>query len=199
MNAVIPSTASPRVADVLLSRTQQRVLGLLFQQPERSFFATELIQLAGCGSGTVQRELQRLSECGLIQINQQGKQKHYRVNTTTPVFAPLKQLLESLQSPITVLHQAFATLPKPVLFASLHMSENNSGATSWRLLVVADDLKLAEVFTALQPVEHTLNIRIQPVLYSHADFKQLRSRQSPALAHWLDSPNTVIVGNLATL
>ena len=31
------------LADALFTTTQQRVLGLLFGQPERSFFATELI------------------------------------------------------------------------------------------------------------------------------------------------------------
>lgn len=44
------------LADALFSTIQQRVLAYLFGQPERSFFATELIKLAG-GSGAVQREL----------------------------------------------------------------------------------------------------------------------------------------------
>ena len=48
------TTTTPRtssLADALFSGTQQRVLGLLFGQPERSFYATELINLAGVGSG----------------------------------------------------------------------------------------------------------------------------------------------------
>ena len=43
------------LAAALFSNTQQRVLAFLFGQPERSFFATELIGLAGGGSGAVQR------------------------------------------------------------------------------------------------------------------------------------------------
>ncbi|MBI4195468.1 MAG: transcriptional regulator, partial [Betaproteobacteria bacterium] len=35
------------LADALFSTIQQRVLAYLFGQPERSFFATELIKLAG--------------------------------------------------------------------------------------------------------------------------------------------------------
>lgn len=50
------------LADALFTTTQQRVLGYLFGQPERSFFATELIKLAGGGSGGVQRELALLAE-----------------------------------------------------------------------------------------------------------------------------------------
>ena len=39
------------LADALFSTIQQRVLAYLFGQPERSFFATEMIKLAGGGSG----------------------------------------------------------------------------------------------------------------------------------------------------
>ena len=51
------------MADSLFSSTRQRVLGHLFGQPERSFFANELIGLVGAGSGAVQRELKRLEMC----------------------------------------------------------------------------------------------------------------------------------------
>ncbi|WP_395350522.1 hypothetical protein [Variovorax sp. UC122_21] len=46
------------LADALFTTTQQRVLGCLFGQPDRSFFFTELIKLTGAGSGAVQRELE---------------------------------------------------------------------------------------------------------------------------------------------
>ena len=45
------------LADALLTKTQQRILGALFGQPERSFYASELIRDAGTGSGAAQREL----------------------------------------------------------------------------------------------------------------------------------------------
>jgi hypothetical protein len=43
------------MVDALFTGTQQRVLGQLFGQPSRSYYATELIGLAGIGSGSVQR------------------------------------------------------------------------------------------------------------------------------------------------
>ena len=54
------------LADALFTKTQQRVLGVLFGQPERSFYASELIRDAGTGSGAAQRELAKLEESGLI-------------------------------------------------------------------------------------------------------------------------------------
>ena len=68
------------LADALFSTIQQRVLAYLFGQPERSFFATELIRLAGGGSGAVQRELARLADSGLVTVTRVGTQKHYQAN-----------------------------------------------------------------------------------------------------------------------
>ena len=60
------------LGDVLFTNTQQRVFTYLFGQPDRSFFANELINLTGAGSGAVQRELKRLTESGLVTSEMRG-------------------------------------------------------------------------------------------------------------------------------
>ena len=77
------------LADALFSGTQQRVLGLIFGQPERSFYATELIGLTGAGSGAVQRELARLAQSGLVTVHPLGNQRHYRANPDSPIYVEL--------------------------------------------------------------------------------------------------------------
>ena len=62
-------------ADALFTKTQQRVLAVLFGQSQRSFYANEVIGLAGSGSGAVQRELARLESAGLVTMQRNGKQK----------------------------------------------------------------------------------------------------------------------------
>jgi len=79
--------ASAGLGDALFSSTQQRVLSLLFGQPDRSFFKTEIIRKVGAGSGTVQRELARLEESGFVEgeysqkivEGQIIKERNYRV------------------------------------------------------------------------------------------------------------------------
>src|SRR5215217_5135543 len=73
------------LADSLFSGTKQRVLGLLFGQPSRSFYANELIGLAGSGSGAVQRELANLAQSGLVNVTAVGNQKHYQANADSPL------------------------------------------------------------------------------------------------------------------
>src|SRR5690242_15197678 len=45
------ASAGTSVADALFTSTQQRVLGILFGHPERSFFANEIFAQAGTGRG----------------------------------------------------------------------------------------------------------------------------------------------------
>ena len=84
------------VADALFTGTQQRVLSLLFGQPDRSFFTRELIDLAGGGRGAVQRELARLHESGLIVQTVLGNQKHYQANADSPIFAELRGIVSKM-------------------------------------------------------------------------------------------------------
>lgn len=82
------------IADALFSRTQQRVLALLFGQPGRAFAISELIALAGSGSGAVQRELQRLLDCRLLLVNGVGRHKRYQADPAAPIFQELRSIVE---------------------------------------------------------------------------------------------------------
>lgn len=93
--AIIPNMgiieASP--SEALFTRTQRRVLGLLFGQPERSFYANEIVRHAGAGIGAVQRELERLAKAGLLTVAWIGNQKHYQANRRSPVFREIVGLV----------------------------------------------------------------------------------------------------------
>src|SRR5687768_2260734 len=85
--------AAGRLADVLFTPVQQRVLGLLFGQPERRFQSAELIRLVGAGTGVAHRMLTRLEATGLVTAQRVGNQKHYQANSNSPLFAELTGLV----------------------------------------------------------------------------------------------------------
>src|SRR5215472_9943861 len=89
---------SPTAADALFTTTQQRVLGLLFGEPSRTYYATELIRLTGAGSGAVQRELARLSQSALVTVRSIGNQKHYQANRDSPLFEELRSIVQKVVS-----------------------------------------------------------------------------------------------------
>ena len=172
------------MAGALFTATQQRVLGLLFGQPERSFFATEVISLAGAGSGAVQRELQRLDESGLVTVTRVGNQKHYQANRAAPVFEELRGLALKMFGPAEPLRSALAPLADHLHAAWLYGSIAKGidrAQSDIDVLIVADDLTLEKVYAALAPAEKKLGRTVSPTLYTVKEFVRRRASGNPFL------------------
>lgn len=186
------------LAGALFSGTQQRVLGLLFGQPGRSFFATELIGLARSGSGAVQRELQRLAESGLVTVTRVGNQKHYQANPEAPIFEELRGIASKTLGPADALRKALSPLAGRVRAAWVYGSiakGTDRAQSDIDVLVVADDLTLEEIYKALHPAETRLGRRISPTLYTAKEFERRRTAKNPFLAKVLSGERIRLIGN----
>ena len=196
-----PLSAGPRtgLADALFSGTRQRVLGLLFSQPARSFFATELIGLAGAGSGGVQRELQRLSEAGLLNVSRVGNQKHYQANPHAPVFAEICGIAAKTFGLAGPLCAALKPLQKRIELALVYgsvASGRDSAKSDIDILIVADKLTLEEVYAALAKAEKQLARPVNPTIYTRAEFERRRNTNHPFLTKVLAGKTLPLIGTL---
>src|SRR5947209_16175169 len=98
------------LANALFTRVQQRVLGLIFGQPDRRFQSAELIRLAKSGTGAVHRQLQRLEEAGLVIVSREGNQKYYAARMDAPVFPELHGLVVKTVGIVEPLRAALAPI-----------------------------------------------------------------------------------------
>ena len=160
------------LADALFSSTQQRVLGYLFGQPARSFFANELIGLVGAGSGAVQRELKRLAESGLVTVTHRGNQKHFQANPASPIFAELCSITQKTFGLAGPLREALAPLAGQIdaafVFGSV-AKKSDTAASDVDLMVVSDSLTYADLFGALEEAADKLGRPVNPTVYSRAE------------------------------
>src|SRR5260221_4214099 len=143
------------LADALLSKTQQRVLRVLFGNPVRSFYASELIREAGTGSGAAQRELARLEESGLIVARRIGHQKHYQANAASPLFSELRNIVLKTVGLAEPLCDALKSLSSAIRVAFVYGSvakATDQAASDIDLMIISDSLTYGDVFGALEPV-----------------------------------------------
>jgi len=190
--------ARTSIANALFSATQQRVLGLLFGQPGRSFFATEMINLAGAGSGAVQREIQYLVESGLVTVSRIGNQKHYQANRAAPIYNELHGIVVKTLGPAGVLRAALAPLETRIHGAVLYGSvakRSDSAASDIDVLIVADGLTLEEIYAALAPAEKRLGRSISPTLYTLKEFQRRRAAGNVFLSKVLAGEHVPLLGN----
>lgn len=173
---------SVSVADALFTKVQQRVLGVLFGNPDRSFYANEVIALAESGTGAVQRELARLQASGLVTVQQIGRQKHYQANPAAPVFEELRGLVLKTVGLADVLRGALEPLDDRIFAAFVYGSVakgSDSAVSDIDLMVISDDLNYADIFGALESAAERLGRAVNPTVYSRVELdKRIRERNS---------------------
>ncbi len=192
-----PAPSRTSLADALFSTTQQRVLAYLFGQPERSFFATELIGLAGSGSGAVQRELARLADSGLVTVKRVGTQKHYQANPKSPLFAELCGIAQKTVGLAEPLREALAPLAKRITAAFVFGSvakRSDTAASDIDVLVLSDSVDYADVFDALQSAETKLGRTVNPTVYTPANWRRKRKEGNAFVVKVGRQPKVFLIG-----
>ena len=185
------------LADALFSTIQQRMLAYLFGQPERSFFATELIRLAGGGSGAVQRELARLANSGLVTVSRVGTQKHYQANPKSPIFAELCAIAQKTVGLAEPLREALAPLAKRITAAFVYGSvakRQDTAKSDIDLMVVSDSLTYADLFTVLEEATNRLGRTVNPTVYSRQELNKRVRADNAFIKRVLAQPKLWVIG-----
>ena len=198
MGTAIRKAPRSAVAAALFTPVQQRVLGLLFGQPERRFQSAELIRLAGSGTGAVHRLLQRLGAAGLVDITRDGNQKYYKAQGDSPVFSDLHGLIVKTVGIVDPLRSALALLAEHIdlafVFGSVAKGTERAGSDI-DLLVVTDDLAYADIYGALDSAEKTLGRTINPTVFTRAEWKRKRSKRDSFAARITNQRRLFVIGS----
>lgn len=194
------ATHKTSLGDALFSKTQQKVLGLLFGKPDQSYFTNEIIRWVGLGKGTVMRELERMLAAGLLLQTQKGNQNHYQANQQCPIFQDLVAIVRKTfgigDAIKTVLAPLESQITQAFIYGSIAKGEATS-ASDIDLMLVGDDLSYGQIMELLAPVEESLGRTINPTLYSPQDFEAklmagnhflLRVLEQPKISLWGESP-----------
>ena len=188
---------STSLADALFSGTQQRVLGLLFGQPDRSFYSAEVISLAHAGSGAVQRELARLAQSGLVTIRPLGNRKHYQANPDSPIYAELCGIARKTVGLAEPLRGALLPLARNIqaafVFGSVAKREDTS-SSDIDLMLLSDTLTYADIFPALEQVGTQLGRTVNPTILTKKEVaKRIKQRES-FITRVLAQPKVWLIG-----
>jgi predicted nucleotidyltransferase len=193
------STAAPSsVADALFTGTQQRVLALLFGQPHRSFYASELIGLAKAGSGGVQRELAKLSRSGLVTVKTVGSQKHYQANANSPIYAELHGITQKTVGLAEPLREALAPLARKIRAAFVYGSvakRQDTAASDIDVMLLSDELSYGDVFSVLENASTRLGRTINPTILTQHEFSKRVKRKEAFLTRVLAQPKIWLIGD----
>ncbi|MGZ8918017.1 MAG: nucleotidyltransferase domain-containing protein [Methylobacter sp.] len=187
------------IGDALFTKTQQRVLSLLYGRPEQTFYLNEIVRLAHVGKGSVSRELEKLCAAGLLTVSRQGNQNHYQANANNPIFNELKAITQKTFGVVDIIKAALVPLlpqlSSAFIYGSVAQGTEHAGSDI-DLMLVGDDISYSEVMDLLAPAEKQLGRTINPTLYTVAEFTDRKTNHQPFIQRVMEQPKLWLVGDM---
>jgi predicted nucleotidyltransferase len=187
------------IATALFSDSQTRVLQWLFGQPERGFHLNELLRLTGLGSASLQRELNKLVDAGLVRSQRVGNLRTFQADAKSPVFDELIALTRKTLGAQPMLREALAPLAPTIQTAFIYGSVAKGADTAKSdidVMLVGKDLRLAKVLELLVPLEAQLGRKINPTCLTPAEFRRRRAERDSFVNRVLARPTLALLGDV---
>src|SRR5262249_20957768 len=181
----------------LFGKTRRAILALLYGHPDESYYLREVVRSASSGQGAVQRELQRLTEGGILRRVLRGRHVYYEANRQCPIFHELHGLVVKTVGVADVVREALGGLQNQIkiafLFGSIARGEARPGSDVDLLVVGAPSF--GDVVAALAPAQERLGRDLNPTVYPVAEFRRKMGEGHHFLRTVLQGPKVFLVGD----
>ncbi len=186
-----------QLGDALFTTTQQKVLGLLYAQTERSFYTNEILRLTGMGVATIKRELDRMVAASILTMIKIGNQHHYQANPACPIYSELSGIVRKTFGVADVLREALESIDLQLelafIFGSIASGTDVAGSDI-DLMLVGHDLVYVDLMEMLMPVEESLQRPVNPTVYKPEEFYARLQEGSSFLERVMEQPKLMIKG-----
>ena len=186
------------IGDALFTKTQQRVLGLLYVKPDKRFYTNQIVRWADMGRGTIRRELERLVSAGLLVLSREGNQHYYRANPDNPIYSELVVIVRKTFGIADVIRTAMVPVDDQIdcafVYGSISKGED-SASSDIDLLVVTESLAYTDLMTVLADAEQLLARQINPSIYNAEQIKRKLQEKNAFLTRIMEQPKLWIKGD----
>lgn len=186
------------IADALFSKTQQRVLALLYGHVGRSFYLKEIIDWVDAGRGSVQRELEKLTSAGILTKRPIGNQQHYQANPACQVYDELSGIVRKTFGLADVIREALLPFDKEIQHAFIYGSiakGEETVSSDIDLFVVSESVAYAELMGALAQAGERVGRTVNPSIYSMDELRKKVSGKNAFLTRVMEQPRIWVKGS----
>lgn len=186
-----------KLADTLFSKTQQQVLGLLYGNPDKSFYFNEIRRAAGMGVANIKLELERMEDAGILQRVKIGNQQHYQAEPLCPIYTELRSIVTKTLGLADVIAQGLKTVEQKIdlafIFGSVAKNTENAGSDIDLMLV--GKITLEEFTNAFYPLQEKLGRYINPRIYNEAEWHELLNEHGGFIKDVIKNPRLDLIGS----
>lgn len=168
------------IKNALFTESQSQVNAWIFGHPDRNYHFSELAKSTGLASASLQREINRLTQAGLVLSDMVGNQRRISANRHSPVFEELYQLTRKAMGAEPLLREALRPLSDKMACALIYGSVakgTDTTASDIDILIVSDSVGLSDVLEHCRDAEIQLGRKINPNCYTLPAFNHRHQEQ----------------------
>ncbi|RUO40624.1 transcriptional regulator [Aliidiomarina taiwanensis] len=146
---------------------------MLFGQPDKSFYLNEIVRYADMGRGAISRELNKLTDAGLLIMQKQGNQNHYQANKASPIASELIAIVKKTFGVVAIMQNALTPilgqLEQAFIYGSIAKGTEHADSDV-DVMLVGENLSYSDILQLLEPAEEQLQRTINPTIYTAKEF-----------------------------
>ena len=185
------------ISATLFSKTRLSVLSILFSHADEAYYLRQIARSVGVGIGSLQRELNKLAQAGIILRMVRGNQVYYQANPQCPVFPELKSLIVKTTGVTEVIKSALTSLTRYIRVAFIYgsVARMQDKKISDVDLMIIGDVKFAEVVSALDKAQQQIGREINPTVYPLAEFQLKYSKGNHFIKTLMRETKLFLIGD----
>lgn len=180
----------------LISKSHRRILEVLFLEPNKPWYRSELARKLGVRPSTIQRPLTGLVDAGVLDARPDGNRLYYEVNLQSPIYAELRGLVVKTSGLVQVVADALGRLAEEIdlafIYGSVARGEENASSDVDLLLV--GSIGLAALALPLREARERLGREVNASVYAPAEFAKKARDKKHFVSRVLDNPRLFVVG-----
>lgn len=183
--------------DAVLPRTRQGILAAMLVQPEKTWYVSELARRMGVPSSSLQRELQSLTDAGILKNHRQGRMVYFQANTGSPIFPDLRGLLLKTAGLVDVLADALEPLAGKLRVAFVYgsIASGQAQSDSDIDLLIVGKVSPEGLSLPLRRAREMLGREINSTVYTPTEFDRKRDAKDHFLSQVLTKPRLLVIGS----
>ena len=182
------------ILDALFPDVRQGILAATLLVPEKSWYLSELAAHLGTSPSSLQRELDHLTESGILERAEDGRRTYYKAHAESPVFEELRGLFSKTAGVVPLLKSELERFSAEIAWAAIYgsIARGEEQGTSDIDVLIVGSLGMPELVPVLRRLELRTGREVNVMRYSEREFRAKRSGRD----HFL---NSVLKGKLITV
>lgn len=197
MRKMIRNMRKSNFIEALFPKIRRGILATTYNQPERWWYLSEIAERLGTTPSSLQRELKTLSKNGILRVRREGNRLYFQAETDSPVFKPLKELMQQTLGVIPALEEAISEFENKIDFAFIYgsVARGEEHTLSDVDVLIIGEVGLADLAPVLRDLEKTFEREINVNCYTNEEFKKKFQEGNHFLSQIVKQEKSFIQGN----